>query len=195
MTAGHRLRSLAGWLFPLLFALTGCFLTDLGPKPSSGSGVAVIDGTPVAVSLSAKGSFFVTSATTVNSAIVEEGTIQLEFRASAQVGDATAEAEAMLRISGHLAAVPAGEHVGAHTLPVTGSGSGFVDAWKIEIPEHATMLTGTLTLSGVTDKVISGTLHLELSVAASPGAAASLITYECAISVGRQYGGDGDFDD
>jgi hypothetical protein len=189
MTPGYRLRSLMGWLVPLLFALSGCFLTDLGPKPSSGSGVAVIGGKPVDVSLSAPESFFELATATTSSTSVQQATLQLEFRAGTGV-----DAAVVLKIRGHLSAVPATEHLGTHTLPVSGTAPGLVDVWDIEVPTEATLITGTLTLSGVTDDVISGTLRLELATGGTSGAPA-YSTYEATIILGRQYGGDGDFDD
>ena len=189
MTPGHRLRSLVGWLVPLLFALSGCFLTDLGPKPSSGTGVAVIDGKPVDVYLSAPESFFELATTTTGSTSVQQATVQLEFRAGMGV-----DAEVVLKISGHLTAVPSAEHIGTHTLPVSGTAPGLVDGWDINVPTEATLISGTLTLSGVTDDVISGTLRLEVTTGGTSGVPAHS-TYEATIILGRQYGGDGDFDD
>ncbi|HYF63208.1 MAG TPA: hypothetical protein VD886_10375 [Herpetosiphonaceae bacterium] len=173
----------------MLFALTGCFLTDLGPKPSSGSGVAVVGGKPVDVYLSAPESFFAITTTTTGSALAHQATVELEFRAGTG-----ADAEVMLKIHGHLTAVPAAEDVGTHTLPVSGTSGGLVDMWDVEVPAESTLISGTLTLSGVTDDVISGTLRLELSAGGSAGAPVRS-TYECTIILGRQYGGDGDFDD
>jgi hypothetical protein len=189
MNPGYRFRTLVGWLVPVLFALSGCFLTDLGPKPSSGSGVAVIGGQPVAMSLSAPDSFFELATTTTSSTIVQQATLQLEFRAGVGVDE-----EVVLKLHGHLTAVPSAEHVGTHTLPVSGTAPGLVDMWDIDVPTEATLITGTLTLSGVTDDVISGTLRLEVSAGGTSGAPIHS-TYEATIILGREYGGDGDFDD